>query len=96
MAERKEYIIAHSDAFIALPGGIGTLDEVLEIMVSNQLGPMRDPDYKEKTVVLFSPDGFYNHFFQQIDLMGDNGFFRSGRRPKIIDAQTVDDVMKSL
>ena len=37
MAERKEYLIAHSDAFVALPGGIGTIDEISEVMVSNQL-----------------------------------------------------------
>lgn len=78
MAERKEYLIHHCDAFIALPGGIGTLDEVLEVMVANQLNII-----KKKPIVLYNPNGFFDNFIHQIDIMGENGFFRSGKRPEI-------------
>lgn len=88
MAERKEYMIQHCDAFIALPGGIGTLDEILEVMVANQLNII-----KTKPVVLFNPDGFYDHFIQQIETMGENGFFRSGRHPDIGEAKTIDELL---
>ena len=43
IAERKEYLIAHSDAFIALPGGIGTIDETFEVLVANQWGCAASP-----------------------------------------------------
>lgn len=92
MAERKEYLIAHSDAFVALPGGIGTLDEVLEVMVHNQLGPLRDASHSDKPVALYNPDGFWQPFLQQIDSMGQHGFFRSGRRPGLIVYDTVDKI----
>ena len=71
MAERKEYIIAHSDAFVALPGGIGTLDEVLEVMEANQLKQIDKPMY------LLNLDGFYNPFLEQLRQMHQMGFVRA-------------------
>ena len=71
MAERKEYIIARSDAFVALPGGIGTLDEVLEVMVANQLKQIDKPMY------LLNLDGFYNLFLEQLRQMHQMGFVRA-------------------
>lgn len=71
MAERKEYLIAHSDAFVALPGGIGTLDEVLEVMVANQLKQIDKPMY------LLNLDGFYDLFLEQLRQMHQMGFVRA-------------------
>lgn len=88
MAERKEYMIHHCDAFIALPGGIGTLDETLEVMVANQLNII-----DTKPVVLYNPDGFYDHFLQQIETMGENGFFRYGKHPYISEAKTIEELL---
>ena len=69
-SERKEYLIAQSDAFIALPGGIGTLDETLEVMVANQLGLSQKPmgllntnNYYQNLIAMFlhmEKEGFYN------------------------------------
>jgi uncharacterized protein (TIGR00730 family) len=88
MAERKEWMIHNCDAFIALPGGIGTLDEILEVMVANQLKLI-----KEKPIVIYNPDGFFDHLVQQIETMGQNGFFRSGRRPALRMATTIDELL---
>lgn len=88
MAERKEYMIEQCDAFIALPGGIGTLDEILEVMVANQLNII-----KTKPIVLYNPDGFYDCFLQQIEVMGRNGFFRKGKHPYIGEAKTIDELL---
>ena len=63
MAERKEMMASMADAFIALPGGIGTLDEVTEIMSMNQLGLIAKP------IGLLNIDGFFNPFLKQITLM---------------------------
>ncbi len=96
MAERKEYLIAHSDAFVALPGGIGTLDEVLEIMVTNQLGPLQNTKHSNKPVILFSPDDFYEPFLRQIDTMGEHGFFRSGKRPDLTVCDTIEGIVQEI
>ena len=83
LAERKEYLIAHSDAFVALPGGIGTLDEVLEVMVANQLQHLNKP------MVLLNLDGFYDPFLAQLRVMHDAGFVRKGAETAL---HTVSDV----
>lgn len=54
MYERKERMDAMSDAFLALPGGFGTLDELFEMVTTRQLG------YHEKRVALINGDGFYH------------------------------------
>lgn len=71
LAERKTYLLAHSDAFIALPGGIGTLDEVTEVMVDNQL------QHTNKPVVLINLDGYYDPFLQQLERFQTEGLMRS-------------------
>ena len=96
MAERKEYLIAHSDAFIALPGGIGTLDEVLEVLVHNQLGPLRDAAHRDKPMILFNANGFFDPFLEQIKVMDTEGFFRSGRNAAPLVADHIANVFKML
>ena len=71
LAERKTYLLAHSDAFIALPGGIGTLDEVTEVMVSNQLHKMGKP------MLLLNIEGYYDPFLQQLERFKAEGLMRS-------------------
>ncbi len=53
MRERKARMDAEADAFVVLPGGIGTLEELVEILTLKQLG------YHERPVVLLDPDGFW-------------------------------------
>ncbi len=82
MAERKEYLIAHSDAFVALPGGIGTIDEVSEVMVMNQLQivdgrRILDGTFKTKPMILLNVDGYYNPFLEQLRLVKEEGLMRS-------------------
>ncbi|MBP5516493.1 MAG: TIGR00730 family Rossman fold protein [Bacteroidales bacterium] len=96
MAERKEYLIAHSDAFIALPGGIGTLDEVLEVLVAKQLGQTSDRNATGMPMVLYNPNGFYDTFLQQIEIMGREGFFRSGKAPELIAEADMDKLLESI
>ncbi|MCR4660051.1 MAG: TIGR00730 family Rossman fold protein [Bacteroidales bacterium] len=86
MAERKELIIKTCDAFIALPGGIGTIDEVSEVLVANQLGTVRgvprqavafDTPKDDNPMVLVNIDGFYDGFLAQMKLVMDEGLMRS-------------------
>ncbi|MBP3740723.1 MAG: TIGR00730 family Rossman fold protein [Bacteroidales bacterium] len=98
LAERKEYLIAHSDAFVALPGGIGTLDEVLEVMVANQLGLVRDRSganqSQGKPMILLNLGGYYNPFLAQLDAMRAEGLLRS--TAGLVSADSVEDIFFKL
>ena len=98
LAERKEYLIAHSDAFVALPGGIGTLDEVLEVMVANQLGLVRDRSEANqsqgKPMILLNLGGYYNPFLAQLDAMRAEGLLRSAAG--LVSVNSVEDIFKLL
>ncbi|MBR0170614.1 MAG: TIGR00730 family Rossman fold protein [Bacteroidales bacterium] len=88
LAERKEYLIAHSDAFVALPGGIGTLDEVLEVMVANQLHHLGKP------MILLNLGGYYNPFLAQLDAMRAEGLLRSSAG--LVAAASVEECLNIL
>jgi uncharacterized protein (TIGR00730 family) len=70
MRTRKALMDQRSDAFLALPGGIGTLEELLEVWVARSLG-MHD-----KPVVVLDDDGVYEPLRQQVDLLVERGFVR--------------------
>lgn len=61
MHERKQIMFEQSDAFVVLPGGIGTLEEIVELMSWRRLELHRKP------IVFFSPDGFWDPLFKLID-----------------------------
>jgi len=81
MAERKERIIAMCDLFIALPGGIGTLDEVSEVMVYNQLnmtiGKVRNGSGCQKPMMLLNLEGYYDGFLAQVRRSRQAGLLRT-------------------
>jgi uncharacterized protein (TIGR00730 family) len=82
IAERKEYLIAHSDAFIALPGGIGTIDETFEVLVANQLGLCSKP------MGLLNTLGFFNPQYDMLRRMEADGLYNlTDARYLIIDDQ---------
>ena len=96
MAERKERIMEMCDAFIALPGGIGTIDEVSEVMVMNQLQivdgkRILDGSYRQKPMILLNIDGYYNPFLDQLRLTKEEGLMRSDAG--LVAATTVDEVL---
>lgn len=71
LAERKSLMLSLSDAFVALPGGYGTLDETLEVVSGSMLGVDRKP------VVLVNTDGFWDPFVKLVDELADRGFVPS-------------------
>lgn len=72
MHERKQLMFSRADAFIALPGGVGTLEELVEMLTWAQLGRHNKP------VLLADVDGFWKPFKTLLDHMGEEGFIRSG------------------
>lgn len=78
MHERKAQMAEHADGFIALPGGIGTLEELFEVWTWLQLG------YHEKPVGLLNVQGFYDQLLGFLDTQRDSGFLRSEHRSLLI------------
>jgi uncharacterized protein (TIGR00730 family) len=70
MRERKALMDARADAFVALPGGLGTLEEILEVMTLKQLG------YHTKPVAVLDLDGFFEPLWTQFQRGVDLGFIR--------------------
>ncbi len=99
MAERKEYLIAHSDAFVALPGGIGTIDEVSEVMVMNQLQivdgkRVLNGSFRPKPMILLNIDGYFDPFIAQIQHAHDEGLMRT--TAGMVAASSVEEIFKRL
>lgn len=81
MHERKHMMYERADAFVALPGGIGTLEEVIEIMTWAQLGRHTKP------VCLANVDGFWEPLLGLIGRMREAGFIHTANRvrPLVVD-----------
>ena len=81
MHERKHRMFEESDAFVALPGGIGTVEEIVEIMTWAQLGHHRKP------IVFANVKGFWNPMLALIDHMAGEGFIHTAQRvkPLVVD-----------
>ncbi|MBF9255245.1 TIGR00730 family Rossman fold protein [Pontibacter sp. 172403-2] len=80
MHERKALMASYADAFVAMPGGFGTLDEVNEIITWNQLGIIRKP------VAFYNVKGFYNKFLEMIDHSVEEGFIKASQRDSLVVA----------
>ena len=78
MAERKDILMRESDAFIAMPGGFGTLDEFSEVVVADQLRLM------EKPIALYNTLGYYDDLVKWIDRGVRDGFVRGDHNRNII------------
>ncbi|MCY2961255.1 MAG: TIGR00730 family Rossman fold protein [Planctomycetota bacterium] len=78
MHERKALMADLSDAFIALPGGMGTLDELFEILTWAQLG------FHAKPVGLLDVEGYYAPLLAFLDRARDEGFVRPGDRANLL------------
>ena len=90
MHERKAEMARFADAFIALPGGYGTLEELLEVITWAQLGIHKKP------VGLLNVDGFYDPFLSFIDMAVSEGFIAEDARRIIISAPTARELVLKL
>lgn len=93
MHERKAMMAERASAFIALPGGLGTFEEILEIATWGQL------NQHQKPMMLFNVNGFYDHMIAQLDHATQEGFLPPQHRAKLLvcnDIQQVIDVIRHL
>jgi uncharacterized protein (TIGR00730 family) len=90
MHERKALMTDLTDAFVAIPGGVGTLDELFEAWSWNALG------YHAKPFALLNVHAFWNGMIDFLDHVTVSGFMSPARRAQLIVADTIDDVIDKL
>ena len=90
MHERKRLMFERSDAFVALPGGIGTLEELVEQLTWKQLGRHAKP------VLLANIDGFWEPLLALLAHMRATQFIRIGQSVDILKAERVEDILPRL
>ncbi|RRT72235.1 hypothetical protein B296_00016002 [Ensete ventricosum] len=97
MHQRKAEMARQADAFIALPGGYGTLEELLEVITWAQLGIHDKPVYLiHRTVGLLNVDGYYNSLLSFLDKAVDEGFIAPAARHIVISAHTAHELLSKL
>ena len=90
MHERKAMMAARSDAFIAMPGGFGTFDEICEIITWNQLGIIKKP------VAFFNVNGFWDKFLGMVDHTVAEGFVKYDQRENLIVESDPEALLKKI
>lgn len=86
LSDRKQLMMDQSDVFIALPGGIGTLDEVFTVAASATIG------YHSKPVILYNMKGFWNPLIRMLDDLQQCGMVRGHWRDYIRVANSIDEL----
>jgi uncharacterized protein (TIGR00730 family) len=87
MRERKALMEAHADAFLALPGGVGTCEELFEVWTAGYLG------MHSKPVVLLDPDGHYTGLLEWVRGLGERGFVRPEAIERLVVATDVSEAL---
>ena len=87
MHARKAMMVQLSEAFIALPGGIGTMEELFEVWTWAQLGHHTHP------VGLLNVEGYYDDLVAFLDRMNDEGFLNGAHRRALVVADQIDTLL---
>lgn len=87
LSDRKELLLQHSDVVVALPGGIGTLDEVFTVAASHTIG------YHHKPIVLYNINGFWDSLIALLNDLSERGMVRGRWRDYILTASTLEELV---
>jgi len=90
LRDRKAIMDARGDAFVALPGGLGTLEEILEVMTLKQLG------YHDKPVAVLDLDGYFDPLWTQFQRGVDLGFIKAEYLDLWYPAPDIDALLRYL
>ena len=90
MAERRIKMMEMGDAYIALPGGIGTLDEISEVIVMAALGKHQKP------CIIYNKNGYYDLLRGMFDRMADADFMTKEARAMITFAESLEDIKRAV
>ena len=87
LKDRKAKMEELSDACIIMPGSYGTMDELFEYAVNNQLDSLHRP------IFLLNLNGFYDHLLSQLDVMVEHGFLTHELRKMVINCPDVEAII---
>ena len=90
MHSRKLAMVNMSDAFIAFPGGFGTLDELFETLTWSQL------HLHQKPIIIYNPNNYFDHLLQQADLMVSEGFLNISSRSLLMSTDKIENLLPLL
>lgn len=90
MSERKQTLEQLADAFVALPGSMGTMDELFEVLTDAQLG------LHSKPIVILNAFGYYDFLLNQLMRFEEEGFLRPFHRGLLMSATTVGEVFEKI
>ena len=91
MHERKAYIVREADAMVALPGGVGTFEELMECLTWKQLG------LHSKPIVILNTNGYYDHLLAALDRMVDEHFMQPLHRDSMFTVvSTPEEVLPAI
>jgi len=88
LTDRKQLMMDQSDVFIALPGGIGTLDEIFTVAASATIS------YHQKLVILYNMKGFWNSLITLLDDLQAKGMIRGDWRQYIKTADSIEEISR--
>lgn len=90
LSDRKDLMLAQCDVAVALPGGIGTLDEIFTVAASRTIG------YHQKKVVLYNINGFWNSLVALLDDLQKHGMIRGSYTDGIVVVNSLDELKKAV
>ncbi len=90
MSDRKVIISKMVDGYIALPGGFGTLDELMEALTLGQL------HIEQKPIALLNTKGFFNPLIAQFDLMVKEGFLKEENRQMVLVDENIEKLFEKM
>jgi uncharacterized protein (TIGR00730 family) len=90
MGARKNIMIDRSDAFITLPGGLGTLDELFEVWTTATL------DLHRKPLILLDPAGFYDGLWTWLTGLAETEFVRRPALNKVLVVRTIEAALDAI
>lgn len=88
LSDRKDIMVKECDVAIALPGGVGTLDEIFCVAASKSIG------YHDKKVILYNMKGFWDSLIALLEDMARKGMIRGSWRDMIEVADTLEDIKR--
>ncbi len=92
MTQRKKLMIEMGDAYIAFPGGTGTLEEISEVISIAKLGL----DEKKKKCILYNLNGYYDSLNAMFDKMVEEEFLKPHERALILGAKNIEEIAQLL
>ena len=90
LSERKDVMLRESDILVALPGGVGTLDEVFHVMASASIG------YHAKKVIFYNIDGFWNDLLSFMEALKEKHFARRSWENFCLVANDLNELIELL